>query len=115
MEKGRAQVLKDIYKTIGPGILYAGAAVGASHLVLSTKAGAMYSFKLIWVILLIHLFKYPFFEFSYRYTAATGKSMLDGYRKLGKWAIVTFLILSFCTAIVNFAAVIKITSDLASY
>ncbi len=75
----------------------------------------MYSFRLIWVILLIHLFKYPFFEFSYRYTAATGNSLLDGYKKLGKWPIVTFLILSFCTAIVNFAAVIKITSDLAAY
>lgn len=115
MEKGRTLNLKGIYKTIGPGILYAGAAIGASHLVLSTKAGAMYNFKLIWLILLIHLFKYPFFEFSYRYTSATGKSMLEGYKKLGSWAIITFLILSFFTAIVNFAAVIKITSDLAAY
>ena len=29
--------------------------------------------------------------------------------------LLTFLILSFCTAIVNFAAVLKITSDLAAY
>lgn len=115
MDKGRKLNLKGIYKTIGPGILYAGAAIGASHLVLSTKAGAMYNFKLIWLILLIHLFKYPFFEFSYRYTSATGKSMLEGYKKLGSWAIITFLILSFFTAIVNFAAIIKITSDLAAY
>ena len=107
--------LKGILKTIGPGILYAGAAIGASHLVLSTRAGANYSFMLIWVIILINLFKYPFFEFSYRYTAATGKSVLEGYRKLGRWAIITFLVLSFCTAIVNFAAVIKVTSDLAAF
>ncbi|MBC8147389.1 MAG: Nramp family divalent metal transporter [Bacteroidetes bacterium] len=115
MTKSNALNLKGLYKTIGPGILYAGAAIGASHLVLSTRAGAMYSFKLIWIILLINLFKYPFFEFSYRYTAATGKSVLDGYKKLGNWAIITFLILSFFTAIVNFAAVVKITSDLAAY
>jgi Mn2+/Fe2+ NRAMP family transporter len=82
---------------------------------LSTRAGANYSFTLIWVIILINLFKYPFFEFSYRYTAATGNSVLEGYRKLGKWAIITFLVLSFCTAIVNFAAVIKVTSDLAAF
>lgn len=111
----KTPTINNLFKAIGPGILYAGAAIGASHLILSTRAGADYSFKLIWVILLINFFKYPFFEFSYRYTSATGKSMLDGYKKLGKWAIITFLILSFCTAIVNFAAVIKITSDLAAY
>ena len=115
MEKERRISLKGIYKTVGPGILYAGAAIGASHLVLSTKAGAMYSFQLIWVIILINLFKYPFFEFSHRYTSSTGKSILDGYRKVGKWAIITFFIMSFFAAIVNFAAIIKITSDLAAY
>ncbi|MFH1000308.1 MAG: divalent metal cation transporter [Bacteroidota bacterium] len=113
--KSKNRQLKGILNTIGPGILYAGAAIGASHLVLSTKAGALYSFRLIWVILLINFFKYPFFEFGYRYVAATGKSLLDGYKKLGTWAIITFFVLSFCTAIVNFAAVIKITSDLAAY
>lgn len=114
-ESGKDLKWKGIMKTIGPGILYAGAAIGASHLVLSTRAGASYNFTLIWVIILINLFKYPFFEYAYRYTAATGKSVLEGYRKLGKWAIITFLVLSFCTAIVNFAAVLKVTSDLAAY
>ena len=58
--------LRGILKTLGPGILYAGAAIGASHLVQSTRAGADYSFELIWVIVLVNLFKYPFFEFAYR-------------------------------------------------
>jgi len=107
--------LKGVLKTIGPGVLYAGAAIGASHLVLSTQAGASYSYRLIWAILLINLFKYPFFEFSYRYTAATGKSILNGYRQLGRWAIVTFFLLSVVSAIANFAAVTKVTADLATY
>ena len=111
----KSLTLHGVWKALGPGILYAGAAVGASHLVLSTQAGASYSYKLIGAIILINLFKYPFFEFSYRYTAATGKSVLDGYRKLGKWALITFFLLSACTAIVNFAAVTKVTSDLAAY
>jgi len=114
-EEAKKYNLKNLLKTIGPGILYAGAAIGASHLVLATKAGALYNFRLIWVVLLINLVKYPFFEFSYRYTAATGKSMLEGYKKLGSWAITSFLLLSFFTSIANFAAVVKITSDLASY
>jgi len=107
--------LRGILKTLGPGILYAGAAIGASHLVQSTRAGANYSFELIWAIILINLFKYPFFEFAYRYTAATSKSMLEGYRELGRWAITTFFILSFFTAIINFAAVVLVCSGLAAF
>ena len=107
--------LKGILKTLGPGILYAGAAIGASHLVQSTRAGANYSFELIWAVILINLFKYPFFEFAYRYTAATGKSMIEGYRNLGNWALVTFFILSFITAIINFSAVVIVCSGLAAF
>lgn len=104
-----------IIKALGPGILYAGAAIGASHLVQSTRAGASYGFEIIWAVILINLFKYPFFEFAYRYTAATGKSMLEGYRNLGKWAIAVFFILNFFTAIVNFAAVLIVSSGLAAF
>jgi len=107
--------INGILKTIGPGILYAGAAIGVSHLVFATQAGASYSFHLLWALVLINLFKYPFFEFAYRYTAATGGSLLEGYKKLGNWAITTFFILSFSTAIVNFAAVTKVTTALAIY
>ncbi|MFH1297087.1 MAG: Nramp family divalent metal transporter [Bacteroidota bacterium] len=115
LQERQSLTLRGVFKALGPGILYAGAAIGASHLVLSTQAGANYSYNFIWAVLLINLFKYPFFEFSYRYTAATGKSMLDGYRKLGRWAIITFFLLSVITAIVNFAAVTKVTADLATY
>ena len=97
---------KGILKALGPGILYAGAAIGASHLVQSTRAGSSYGFEIVWAVILINLFKYPFFEFAYRYTAATGKSMLEGYRHLGQWAISIYFILSFFTAIINFAAIV---------
>ncbi len=104
-----------ILKALGPGILYAGAAIGASHLVQSTRAGAGYGFEIIWAVILINLFKYPFFEFGYRYTAATGKSMLEGYRQLGKWAIRTYFILVFFTAMINFTAVLIVSSGLAAF
>ncbi len=104
-----------ILKALGPGILFAGAAIGASHLVQSTRAGASYGFEIVWAVILINLFKYPFFEFAYRYTAATGKSMLEGYRHLGRWAIVTYFTLTFFTAIINFAAVVIVSSGLAAF
>ena len=59
--------------TLGPGLLYAGAAVGVSHLVMSTKAGAMYQFLFLLLIPLIHVVKYPFFKYGPQYTALTDR------------------------------------------
>ena len=53
---------KSFLQSLGPGLLFAGAAIGVSHLVQSTRAGAEYGFGLIWALLLVHLFKYPFFS-----------------------------------------------------
>jgi len=70
---------KSFLNSLGPGLLFAGAAIGVSHLVQSTKAGAEFGFGLLWALLLVHLFKYPFFQFGPRYAAATGETLLDGY------------------------------------
>ena len=68
--------LRGLLQSLGPGLLFAGAAIGVSHLVQSTRAGATYGFALVWVVLLANLLKYPFFEFGPRYAAATGDSVL---------------------------------------
>ena len=47
--------------TLGPGILFASTAIGTSHLVQATRAGADYGFALLWAILAAHVAKYPFF------------------------------------------------------
>ena len=75
---------KSILQTLGPGLLFAGAAIGVSHLVQSTKAGAEFGAGLIWALVLAHLCKYPFFQFGPKYSAATGETLLEGYHKLGK-------------------------------
>ena len=49
---------------LGPGLLFAGAAIGVSHLVQSTRAGADFGWGLLWALLLINLFKYPFFNMA---------------------------------------------------
>ncbi|MCH1385109.1 MAG: divalent metal cation transporter, partial [Flavobacteriaceae bacterium] len=75
------------FKKLGPGLLFAGAAIGVSHLVQSTRAGADYGLGLLWVLLLVNFFKYPFFQFGPRYALATGESLLAGYAKLGRGVI----------------------------
>lgn len=79
--------VKNIIKTLGPGILFASTAIGVSHLVQSTRAGATYGFALLWAVILANLFKYPFFEYGSRYANAAGESIIDGYHRIGKWML----------------------------
>ena len=101
-------------KKLGPGLLFAGAAIGVSHLVQSTRAGADFGFGLVWALVLIHIVKYPFFQFGPRYATATGESLLDGYKKLGKGVLLTYFILNLATMFTIQAAVTIVTAGLAA-
>ncbi len=107
--------MREILKKLGPGLLFAGAAIGVSHLVQSTRAGAMYGFDLWWAIVAIHLVKYPFFQFGPRYVAATGRNLLHGYKELGTWAIVTFIVVTLGTVLTIQAAVTVVTAAITAY
>lgn len=109
----RDKKIHTLLKTLGPGLLYAGAAIGVSHLVQSTRAGAMFGFSLVWAILLANLFKYPFFEFGPRYASATGESLIDGYKRLGYWAVILFLIVTVLTMFTIQGAVTIVTAGIA--
>lgn len=103
-----------LLQTLGPGIMYAGAAIGVSHLVQSTRAGAGYGFALVWAVIVVHLLKYPFFEFGHRYTAATGESLLVGYRRVGHWALISFLLIALGLSIPTAAVLTIVTAGMAS-
>lgn len=105
---------KSFLQSLGPGLLFAGAAIGVSHLVQSTKAGAEFGFGLLWALLFVHIFKYPFFQFGPRYAAATGETLLDGYKKLGKSVLGIYYVLNFATMFTIQAAVTIVTAGLAS-
>jgi len=101
-------------KSLGPGLLFAGAAIGVSHLIQSTRAGADFGFGLLWALFLINCIKYPFFQFGPRYAQATGESLLDGYNKLGKGILIAYFILSFASIFTIQTAVTIVTANLAS-
>ncbi|CAN5168294.1 divalent metal cation transporter [soil metagenome] len=104
----------NLKKSIGPGLLMAAAAIGVSHLVQSTRAGAEFGYALIWAVLLANLFKYPFLEFGPRYAIATGKHMIQGYAKLGRWALWIFILFTAGTMFAIQAAVTVVTASLAA-
>ncbi len=96
---------KTKFKALGPGILMASAAVGGSHIVSSTQAGAIYGWQLALLIVLINVFKYPFFRFGSQYTMENGKSLIEGYAEKGKLWLTIFFVLNVFSAIVNTAGV----------
>lgn len=101
-------------QALGPGLLMAGAAVGVSHLVQATRAGAEYGFLLLGLVLLTCALKYPFLEYGPRYTAATGESLLDGYRRMGRWALALYALITVGTMFVILAGVTLVTAGLAA-
>lgn len=101
--------LQQFFKTLGPGILFASTAIGVSHLVQSTRAGADYGFALLWAVIAANVFKFPFFEYGSRYASGAGESLIDGYRRMGKWMLwiyffVTLGSMFFVAAAVNAVA-----------
>ncbi len=111
--KQTASEKTSIFKTLGPGFLLAGAAIGVSHLVQATRAGADYGFLLLWVLILACVTKYPFLEFGPRYAAGTGNHLIHGYKKLGKFPYWTFIIITVGSMFIIQAAVTIVTAGLA--
>jgi len=105
---------RSFWKALGPGLLWAGAAVGVSHLVQSTRAGASFGLGLLGLVLLANLFKYPAFSYGPRYAAATGTSLLEGYRRQGRWALVLYALLTVGTMFTVQAAVTEVTAAVAA-
>ena len=103
---------KTLLKNLGPGLLFASMAIGTSHLVLSTKAGATYGWAMIIPILLANLFKYPFFEFGIRYTNVTGRSLIEGYSRRGKSYMWVYALITLVTTFTILAALYVVTAGL---
>ena len=102
--------MKNFLKTLGPGILFASTAIGVSHLVQSTRAGAGYGFTLLWAIALANILKFPFFEYGSRYANATGTSLIDGYKKVGNWMLYLYFLITVGTMFFVTAAVGAVTA-----
>lgn len=92
------------WRSFGPGILFAGAAIGNSHLVQSTRAGAVFGLGLAFFILFANVIKFPGIRFGPQYAAATGKTILAGYRDIGRWVVGLFMVSEFFVMTIIIAA-----------
>ncbi|MGB6151657.1 MAG: divalent metal cation transporter [Pricia sp.] len=105
---------KTFLKNLGPGLLFASMAIGTSHLVLSTKAGAQFGWIMIVPIILANIFKYPFFEFGVRYTNVTEKTLIEGYLNRGKTYLWFYAIITLVSTFTILAALYTVTAGLFS-
>ncbi|MBG0782919.1 MAG: Nramp family divalent metal transporter [Bacteroidales bacterium] len=106
--------MKRFFQLLGPGLLYAGAAIGVSHLVQSTRAGAEFGFDLMWVLLAANLLKFPFFEIGSRYVLATNQNLIHAYKKEGSWVLWLFLALTIITMFPIVAALVIVTAGMSN-
>lgn len=102
---------------IGPGLVVAATAIGASHLVLAPTAGARFGYALLWLIPFSHLFKYPAFEAGPRYASSTGASLLEGYARVPGprgWALWLFLAGTVVQGVTVLAGVLGVAAAVAA-
>ncbi len=78
----------------------------------STRAGAEYGWQLLGLLLLANLFKYPFFLYGQKYTAASGESLLAGYKRKGILFVYIFLGINILTGTINIAGVSMLSAAL---
>jgi len=77
-------------KQVGPGIMAAATGVGAGDLVATMVAGSRYGYTLLWAVLMGTIFKLALGEAVGRFHLASGRTILSGWRTLGKWALIYF-------------------------
>ena len=104
--------LTRFYRLLGPGILFAAAAIGVSHLVQSTRAGALHGLALIPILLLACIAKYPSLVIGVLYPMKTGRTLLQSYRDQGLWALTLYLLIALYSMWFVLAAIALTTAGL---
>ena len=103
---------KNVLGIFGPGILFAASAVGLSHLVQSTRAGAEFGFGMVFIVMLACAIKYPMLRFGGEYATKTGKNLIDDYVRQGRWAFIAYMFTELSGMVIATAAVTIFTFSL---
>ncbi len=97
---------------LGPGLLFAATSVGTSHLVQSTRAGALYGLALLLILILANAVKYPAFRFASDYLPATGCTLLEAYRRQGRWVLCVYFFITLSSLLFAVSALALMSAGL---
>lgn len=101
-------------KQVGPGLVVAATGVGTADLITSIVIGTSFGMTFVWAIIVGSILKYFLNEGVGRWYLATGRTMLDGWHSLGKWATGYFGVYSIIWGFVYGAAAAS-TSGMAMH
>ncbi len=73
------------WRVIGPGLVVAATGVGAADLVATLVAGAKFGYTLLWVAVLGAVIKVVLVEGAGRFSLASGRTIFEGWRSIGRW------------------------------
>ena len=73
------------WRIIGPGLVVAATGVGAADMVATLVAGSRYGYGLLWAVIVGVILKIVLVEGAGRYSLATGYTIFEGWRSLGRW------------------------------
>ncbi|MGV9800561.1 Nramp family divalent metal transporter [Mycobacterium sp. NPDC003449] len=97
-------------RLLGPGLLIAATGIGAGDMVTAVVAGADYGYALLWAIIIGVAIKYPLSEAIGRYFLAGGETMLQGWRRLSRWASRYFVFYLFCATFFTSAGLCSVAA-----
>lgn len=105
---------KEKIKYLGPGLIVAATGVGPADLVTSLVIGTAFGMTFLWALVIGGILKYFLNEGVGRWNLATGKTILDGWHSLGKWATGYFGVYSIIWGFV-YGATAATTSGMAMH
>ncbi len=106
------KLIFQMIRRLGPGLIFAAVTIGASHLVMSTRAGAVYGLGMLVFILFALTVKYPSYRFGQQYASIAKVSLLEGFRRQGTWALLIYLAILVGSVFPALAAVALVASGL---
>ena len=107
---------RSIVGSFGPGLILMMTGIGTSHLVTAPAAGGRFEYALLWCIPVAYIFKYYGFEMAFRFTHATGRSMLDAYATAPKkWPLWYVLVTTLLQCAIGQAGRLAAASAVAYY
>ena len=73
------------WRLVGPRLVVAATGIGAGDLVATLVAGSRYGYALLWAAVAGVIIKIVLVEGAGRWTLATGHSIFEGWRRVGRW------------------------------
>jgi Mn2+/Fe2+ NRAMP family transporter len=73
------------WRIVGPGLVVAATGIGAGDLVATLVAGSRFGYALLWAAVLGVIIKIFLVEGAGRYSLATGRTIFEGWRTVGRW------------------------------